>query len=89
MLEAGGVVKLLAGKAKDQIHGSVGFSDELAEAVVGAVVGDRSYGSALVEVGYVANRAEMIGERVERVAWSAERRDLLVRQKLVNRSDQR
>ena len=36
MLQAGGVVELLAGVAEDEIDGCVGFGNQFAKAVVGA-----------------------------------------------------
>ena len=57
MLEAGGVVELLAGVAEDEVDGCVGFGNQFAKAVVGAMVGNGCGRSRFVVVGDVANRA--------------------------------
>ena len=57
MLEAGGFVELLAGVAEDEVDGGVGFGNQFAKAVVGAMVGYCCDGSRFILVGDVANCA--------------------------------
>jgi hypothetical protein len=61
--EAGFFVSFEAGVAEVEIHCGVGFRGDLAVGVVYQVVGDRGDAGGFVEVGHVADCAEVIGQR--------------------------
>ena len=80
VLQTGGFVETAGGEAKAQVvERTVGFAQDVAESVVGNLIGDADAVGRFVVFDPVVDRVQVIGQRPQRVAAG-----VLVGQKLIN-----